>query len=634
MTTTTTTTTTLHSSNYQLFKLSVSLVTSSALHSTSSSRVVVFVVFTIDTNQHSKHGKSFIDFCSSIIATHIDGKNERQTLFAAYGCDDGHNDDQINRISVTLFIMNNVINHIVNPVCCSSCCSHGCRSNERLLLLLLLLVIRRKENHGLNVSSGCGVQFYANQIHRDKQSSMALRNFRVHHHYGHCDDICVECNSIGPWRRRSVQSFKIISFKQQSIRNWCTCDDTNAVDRLRKIAQLICDLCENILTRKLDESVASNDSEELSGNFDLNLNSNLLFRLAAATAAAAAGDDNDGKLLVYSIICTKHCRRRRGRRRPYRPKCVPSPANGWQLQQMVQCCCHAHANSCRRCRCSDSVPNNHPYDVFTFPFHNNNNNSIYCQQSYMNGLLSLAKPSVNNNGCDGDAVSLPRSIMTDCNDPYGYLHMMKSLEWMNIVKLHSNGKCPTVVNAIAMVETSPSPSIPNEPLSSITILPISSEKAHEIATQATPTNATISTTNAVSATGTTTPSPPTMALDQCNANAPTKTLAVLVANQRISRINSSHRTSNAGCCPTPTSNSAVTSRSNTYLKRHLYLLLMAFLTCCAPFASAASMHNMKYSTNVVKTKYGQLRGIVVRSNPTVEAYLGVPYATPPVGSLR
>lgn len=44
--------------------------------------------------------------------------------------------------------------------------------------------------------------------------------------------------------------------------------------------------------------------------------------------------------------------------------------------------------------------------------------------------------------------------------------------------------------------------------------------------------------------------------------------------------------------------------------------------------------SIKYSPNVVKTKYGPLRGIVLRSHPLVEAYLGVPYATPPVGSLR
>ncbi|XP_068140979.1 neuroligin-1 [Drosophila tropicalis] len=41
-------------------------------------------------------------------------------------------------------------------------------------------------------------------------------------------------------------------------------------------------------------------------------------------------------------------------------------------------------------------------------------------------------------------------------------------------------------------------------------------------------------------------------------------------------------------------------------------------------------------SNTVKTKYGLLRGIVVRSTPSplVEAFLGIPYASPPVGSLR
>lgn len=57
--------------------------------------------------------------------------------------------------------------------------------------------------------------------------------------------------------------------------------------------------------------------------------------------------------------------------------------------------------------------------------------------------------------------------------------------------------------------------------------------------------------------------------------------------------------------------------------------LLAWLVCCA---TALSAH--KYSTRVVRTKYGPLRGIVVHSHPQVEAYLGVPYATPPLGSLR
>lgn len=71
---------------------------------------------------------------------------------------------------------------------------------------------------------------------------------------------------------------------------------------------------------------------------------------------------------------------------------------------------------------------------------------------------------------------------------------------------------------------------------------------------------------------------------------------------------------------------------NSLLKQNFCILLFVLMTC-APIISA-SLHNLKYSTNIVKTKYGPLRGIVFRSNPTVEAYLGVPYATPPVGSLR
>lgn len=42
----------------------------------------------------------------------------------------------------------------------------------------------------------------------------------------------------------------------------------------------------------------------------------------------------------------------------------------------------------------------------------------------------------------------------------------------------------------------------------------------------------------------------------------------------------------------------------------------------------------KYSTKVVRTKYGPLRGVMIHIHPPVEAFLGVPYATPPVGSLR
>lgn len=55
-------------------------------------------------------------------------------------------------------------------------------------------------------------------------------------------------------------------------------------------------------------------------------------------------------------------------------------------------------------------------------------------------------------------------------------------------------------------------------------------------------------------------------------------------------------------------------------------LLLVFLTL--PFCAA-----LKYSTRVVRTKYGPLRGVIVQ-HPPVEAFLGVPYATPPLGALR
>lgn len=51
-------------------------------------------------------------------------------------------------------------------------------------------------------------------------------------------------------------------------------------------------------------------------------------------------------------------------------------------------------------------------------------------------------------------------------------------------------------------------------------------------------------------------------------------------------------------------------------------------------AGASSLNVHKYSTRVVRSKYGPLRGIIVHSHPPVEAFLGVPYATPPLGSLR
>lgn len=90
-----------------------------------------------------------------------------------------------------------------------------------------------------------------------------------------------------------------------------------------------------------------------------------------------------------------------------------------------------------------------------------------------------------------------------------------------------------------------------------------------------------------------------------------------VGNRRLSNGTILSKTHNFGC---------------SVLKHH-FLLIFVILITCTPIISA-SLHNIKYSTNTVKTKYGLLRGIMVRANPSVEAFLGVPYATPPVGSLR
>jgi hypothetical protein len=68
-----------------------------------------------------------------------------------------------------------------------------------------------------------------------------------------------------------------------------------------------------------------------------------------------------------------------------------------------------------------------------------------------------------------------------------------------------------------------------------------------------------------------------------------------------------------------------TFRSNDSVKSHLNAILFFIILCIPLLTAATSVHNLKYSTNVVKTKYGPLRGIVLRQNPTVEGYLGVPY---------
>ncbi|KAL7742048.1 hypothetical protein ACLKA6_018296 [Drosophila palustris] len=63
-----------------------------------------------------------------------------------------------------------------------------------------------------------------------------------------------------------------------------------------------------------------------------------------------------------------------------------------------------------------------------------------------------------------------------------------------------------------------------------------------------------------------------------------------------------------------------------------WLVMLLLLSSLWP--DCECIHGAKLSNSTVKTKYGLLRGIVVRSTPVVEAFLGIPYASPPVGSLR
>lgn len=68
-----------------------------------------------------------------------------------------------------------------------------------------------------------------------------------------------------------------------------------------------------------------------------------------------------------------------------------------------------------------------------------------------------------------------------------------------------------------------------------------------------------------------------------------------------------------------------TFRCNDSVKSHLNAILFLIILCIPLLTAASSVHNLKYSANVVKTKYGPIRGIILRSNPTVEGYFGVPY---------
>lgn len=63
-----------------------------------------------------------------------------------------------------------------------------------------------------------------------------------------------------------------------------------------------------------------------------------------------------------------------------------------------------------------------------------------------------------------------------------------------------------------------------------------------------------------------------------------------------------------------------------------------FLLIAVTFLSRATMAGPRYSSRIVETKAGAIRGIILELNSRhlepVEAFRGVPYAAPPLGDLR
>lgn len=74
------------------------------------------------------------------------------------------------------------------------------------------------------------------------------------------------------------------------------------------------------------------------------------------------------------------------------------------------------------------------------------------------------------------------------------------------------------------------------------------------------------------------------------------------------------------------------------LSYHSFVLHLNLLWLLCSYNHFRECHSFvatkhKYSNRIVRTKYGPLQGIAIQ-NLQVEAFLGVPYATPPLESLR
>lgn len=130
-----------------------------------------------------------------------------------------------------------------------------------------------------------------------------------------------------------------------------------------------------------------------------------------------------------------------------------------------------------------------------------------------------------------------------------------------------------------------------------------------------------------------------------NVGSSDNLLVCLCTTRTTERKHLYHKTENGTCCKVETLCRILKTTTKIFAMTWMLLLvrrwknmtlnlqMLLILSLCIPIVSS-SYQNNKYSTNIIKTKYGPLRGIVMHSNPIVEAFLGVPYASPPVGSLR
>lgn len=65
--------------------------------------------------------------------------------------------------------------------------------------------------------------------------------------------------------------------------------------------------------------------------------------------------------------------------------------------------------------------------------------------------------------------------------------------------------------------------------------------------------------------------------------------------------------------------------NNYSLQRCLLITIMIWIFPFVSSSSSSSTHEINHSPNIIKTKYGLLRGVILKHEPLIEGYLGIPY---------